>query len=231
MIPITNFENYLVNEEGVVVNSVKGNTLTPSLNENGYLYICLWKNNKGYTKTLHRIVAKAYVPNPNNKPIVNHIDANRANPHKDNLEWVTQSENISHAYKLGTMAQKKKLTDLQLKECLFRFLSGDSMTHLSLEFECALSPLSINLRNTAVKQNKAAEFTAELIRQKRIRNTRSNINKKQPIQQITHDGHVVAIHESLSAASKALDKKTCGPISNALNGRQKQAYGFIWKYI
>lgn len=213
-----------------MVNSSKGNTLTPHLNENGYPYVTLWKNNRQYPKTVHRLVAQTYVPNLLSKPVVNHLDANRANPHKDNLEWVTQSENLLHAYKLGTMSAKKKLTSDQLQECLSRFLLGDNMTTLSAEFEYALSPLSISLRNAAVKADRVQAFTAELIRQKTLRNTAANANKKQPIQQISPDGHIVATYESLYAASHALGKKTTGPISNMLNGRQKLAYGFVWKY-
>lgn len=230
MIPIPDFEQYLISEDGCVVNSKKGNTLTHSLNENGYLYVTLWKNNRQYPRTVHRLVAAAYIPNPNNKPFVNHKDANRANPHKDNLEWVTQSENIQHAYKIGTMTQKKKLSPEELHEALTRFLAGENMTVLSEDFNHGLSRLSINLRNLAVKLGYVEQFTAELVRQKTFRNTAANSTKKQPIQQLTHDNNVVAVHESLTAATKALGKSTSGPISNALLGRQTTAYGFQWKY-
>lgn len=231
MIPIPDFENYLIGEDGVVVNSRKGNALTPVLNENGYLYVTLWKDNKQYPRTVHRLVASAYVGNPDGKPFVNHKDANRANPHKDNLEWVTQSENIRHAYKLGTMSQKRRLTDDQLQECLVRFLQGESMTALSEEFDYALSPLSISLRNQAVRNGQVAEFTKELVRQKAARNKSANLPKRRVVQQLTVDGHILATHESLTAAAHALGKKTCGPISNVLAGRQKLAYGFTWKFM
>lgn len=230
MIPIPDFENYLIGEDGRVVNVRKGNTLTPSLNENGYLYVTLWKHNRAYSRTVHRLVAEAYVPNPDNKPVVNHKDANRANPHKDNLEWVTQGENVKHAYTLGTMTQKRKLSHEDLNDALERFLTGESMTALAAEYAHGLSRLTINLRNLAVKHNCAEQFTSELIRQKRLRNIAANANKKVPIQQIALDGNCVAIHESLTSAAKALGKATSGPISNVLNGRQTTAYGFQWKY-
>lgn len=231
MIPIPEFENYLIGENGQVVNSRKGNILTPSHNENGYLYVTLWKNNHQYLRTVHRLVATAYIPNPENKPFVNHKDANRANPHRDNLEWVTQSENIQHAYRLGTMTQKRRLTLDQMQECLDRFLSGETMTNLSSEFDHGLSRMSINLRNLAVQSSKVEAFTAELIRQKTLRNTAANESRKQRVQQVNPDGHIVATYESLTAATHALGKTTSGPISNALNGRQKHAYGYVWKYV
>lgn len=61
----------------------------------------LWKGNKAYLRKVHRLVAEAFIPNPENKPTVNHIDGNPLNNHVDNLGWATQSENQRHAYKLG----------------------------------------------------------------------------------------------------------------------------------
>lgn len=50
---------------------------------------------------IHRLVAEAFIPNPDNKPQVNHKDGNPANNHKDNLEWTTAQENVQHAYSTG----------------------------------------------------------------------------------------------------------------------------------
>lgn len=91
--------------------------------------------------------------------------------------------------------------------------------------------MSINLRNLAVQSSKVEAFTAELIRQKTLRNTAANESRKQRVQQVNPDGHIVATYESLTAATHALGKTTSGPISNALNGRQKHAYGYVWKYV
>jgi hypothetical protein len=62
----------------------------------GYKYVNLF-NQGGKMKTIHRLVALAFIPNPENKREVNHKDSNRLNNHVDNLEWVTSKENTRHA--------------------------------------------------------------------------------------------------------------------------------------
>lgn len=69
----------------------------------GYLYCELWINNTHKRYAIHRLVAGAFIPNPENKPEVNHKDGNKKNNVVDNLEWVTYSENNLHAFKLGLM--------------------------------------------------------------------------------------------------------------------------------
>ena len=67
----------------------------------GYLLCQLWKDGKGKNHSVHRLVAEAFIPNPEVKQTVNHIDCNKHNNRADNLEWATQSENVRHSVKLG----------------------------------------------------------------------------------------------------------------------------------
>ena len=79
-----------------------GKMLKPSHNSNGYLTVTLALNGRSFPLCVHRIVAQAFIPNPKNKPQVNHINGNRADNNINNLEWCTQSENNLHSYrKLG----------------------------------------------------------------------------------------------------------------------------------
>jgi hypothetical protein len=68
-----------------------------------YEYVNLSVKNKAFTEAVHRAVAKAFIPNPENKPMVNHIDGNKLNNNVCNLEWVTDSENKRHAFEAGLM--------------------------------------------------------------------------------------------------------------------------------
>lgn len=78
--------------------------------KDGYQMCYLFINGTKYSILRHRIVAKLFVDNPENKPQVNHIDGTKSNCNAKNLEWVTQSENIKHAYDNGLM--KKNPLDL-----------------------------------------------------------------------------------------------------------------------
>lgn len=77
-------------------------TLKSYPNENGYMKVNLYdENGKCKKKYVHRLVAEAFIPNPLNKPNVNHKDCNVKNNSVENLEWCTQSENILYCSKLG----------------------------------------------------------------------------------------------------------------------------------
>ncbi len=94
--------NDIVNEEGTVL-KFNRKPMNYYINNKGYVQVPLYRLdvNKRITKTIHRIVAETFIPNPENKPQVNHIDCDKANNKKSNLEWNTQVENMSHARENG----------------------------------------------------------------------------------------------------------------------------------
>lgn len=96
---IIKFENtYQISNIGNVRNKKTGLLLTPQYNKKGYQYVYLSYSHTGRVKWyIHRLVAKHFIPNPENKPQVNHIDCNKQNNSVDNLEWCTNNENQKHA--------------------------------------------------------------------------------------------------------------------------------------
>lgn len=89
-------DRYEVSNFGRVRSLNNNSILKPFKNTGDYLGVKLYKNNIRFNKLLHRLVAQAFIPNPENKPQVNHIDENKTNNIVSNLEWVTAKENINH---------------------------------------------------------------------------------------------------------------------------------------
>lgn len=104
--PVVGFEtNYIVSNSGVVVStgayikSRKGKRVNQHpTTTSAYLYVKLWKGGKMYNRSVHRLVALAFIPNPDNLPVVNHLDGDKTNNHVSNLEWCSHSDNHRHAY-------------------------------------------------------------------------------------------------------------------------------------
>lgn len=100
-LPIVGYEKeYLISNTGKV-KGLKRNKILRNQQGIHYLQVQLNKNGKGKTKTIHRLVAQAFIENPLCKPEVNHIDGNKLNNNVCNLEWVTSSENQQHACDMG----------------------------------------------------------------------------------------------------------------------------------
>ena len=91
---IVHFPNYFIDDFGNVFSKYSNKFLSQSICPNCYLKV----NIGGKTRRVHILVATTLIPNPDNKPQVNHKDGNKLNPHKDNLEWSTASENVKHSF-------------------------------------------------------------------------------------------------------------------------------------
>ena len=92
---IEDYPNYLIYNDGRVWSKFgKGRFLKQSPNAYGYRMVQLWNKNGGKNLLVHRLVAKAYIPNPDNHPTVDHINGIRDDNRIENLRWVTHSENV-----------------------------------------------------------------------------------------------------------------------------------------
>lgn len=96
---------YLVSNFGRVKRLNKG-ILRPETTKRGYQRVILSIGNKQRKKAVHRLVALAFIPNPEKKRTVNHVDGIKVNNRRTNLEWATQSENQLHAVQLGLQKTK-----------------------------------------------------------------------------------------------------------------------------
>jgi len=113
---------YTISTDGIVMNKLT-NREVPQFNctSGRYKAVHLRINGKDYKRMVHRLVAQAFIPNPENKPQVNHIDNNPKNNNVTNLEWVTCLENIHHMIKSGNQVvgvnhKNAKYTEQQIHQ-------------------------------------------------------------------------------------------------------------------
>ena len=111
---------YMVSNKGRVFSELHNKMLSPGKSKGGYLFVNLVKSKNGNIRhwSIHRLVAEAFIPNPNNLPEVNHKDENKLNNRADNLEWCSPTYNVNYgtvlqrkgiAYKKGAYTQRCKI--------------------------------------------------------------------------------------------------------------------------
>lgn len=98
-------------------NQHKSRILKLKVNTSGYLCVNLYGGVECTCKMVHRLVAEAFIPNPENKPQVNHINGNKRNNKVENLEWVTASENQYHAVRTGLHKPSQKQKEAVIARC------------------------------------------------------------------------------------------------------------------
>ena len=98
---IENYEDYVISDQGRVFSYKRSIFLKPGKDTCGYLQVDLHKNGVRKSQKVHRLVASAFIPNPENKRTINHIDGVKINNFVSNLEWATDKENTQHAWRNG----------------------------------------------------------------------------------------------------------------------------------
>ena len=104
---IPGFEDYSIHDDGTVYSRVRNKFLKARF-ISGYPNVLLYKDKKGYNKHIHRLVAQAFIPNPDNLPCINHINGIRHDNSLSNLEWCTHRHNMQHAWKTGLNRNTEK---------------------------------------------------------------------------------------------------------------------------
>ena len=128
----------------------KGRLLKPTLNNNGYLIVMLSKHGKKKRYSLHRLIAETFIPNPGNKPQVNHKNLIKTDCRVSNLEWVNPSENARHAVGTrgswvlrGSQRLQSKLTESDVLSIRSRLTAGEKRDSIARSFgvsyECICS--------------------------------------------------------------------------------------------
>ena len=219
----------------------KSQIIKSYLTHKGYCAIGVTKNNKHKNFAVHRLVAKAFIPNPKNKPQVNHIDGNKENNRVDNLEWNTGSENLKHAYKNKLKLCTKKHRETAKYQCKKNFnkkvlqynLNGNfikewnSITDASNFYNISISSITqccqgiLKSSYKYIWKYKTTDFPLII----------PNYTKQYkciPVLQYTLQNVFVKEYKSLTDASQKTNINA-PHISECIRKKRKTAGGYIWK--
>ena len=133
--------HYAVSNFGRVVNTETKRILLPGQNTGGYFSVLLCDKDQGIEKfiTVHRLVANAFIPNPDNLPAINHINGNILDCSVENLEWVTHKQNSEHAvlmglYSMGDNNPVTKIPDQIVRQICYDFQRGKGIKYVAKKY-------------------------------------------------------------------------------------------------
>lgn len=208
---------------------LKERILKPYPNKKGYLGIDLRKDNKRKCPRVHRLVAQAFITNPENKPQVNHKDCNKTNNKVDNLEWCNNSENQIHAWANGMQPtgddrniSRKKIICVDTGDIFNSIKDAAKFANSSRSniYACCVGNTShckghkFKYLDCDIEYNFVSSGPAGLPARK-VKCIETGI-----------------IHNSLTEASKWLNKIKGGAnIGAVCRGKLKKAYGYHWEYV
>lgn len=222
---IEGFSGYFVDRDGKIFSYKSGNKLELAVQENadGYYVVNLFSGGKYYHKRVNRLVAEAYIPNPNNLPVVHHKDDDRKNNSVDNLEWCTEFQNNRYKvernrHSFGTSHGMAELTEESVVEIYKRLLDG---ADLSICKDYGVSERTVS----RIKSKQSWKYLLEDFPDIPIKERRTNLS----------EGEVEVICERLAmgetqvsiANSFGLDRQTIFRIKKGISFKHiSSKYGF-----
>lgn len=211
--------------------------LKPGLTKQGYLRTDLYKNNKSKHCLIHRLVAKAFIPNPNNFPQINHKDENPLNNHVDNLEWCTAKYNCnygSHNEKVSKTLQEVK-DSIPIKQY---DLQGNFIKEWkgAREIERILGYNQANIRRCCEYHGRYIKgfqwrYSSETNGEESIEpiTIYNTMPQSKPVLQYDKQGNLIREWEYCSMAARELGYDV-STIAKCCRGDYQTAYGYVWKY-
>lgn len=214
--------NYKVDENGNVLSLFSNKILKPKLKKNGYQEYCLYINKEKVNLLAHRIVATAFIDNPDNLETVNHIDGNKANNCKDNLEWCSYSDNEKHAWE----------NNLNNSEAIDKAVLQYTMNGIFVkEYKsCAEAVRETGIKHVHCAAKGARKSAGGYKWKFKYEQPIKNTGNKKSVIQYDLSGNIIATYDSISEAARATDiNRKC--INDCCNKKIKTSGGYIWKFL
>ncbi len=226
--------NYLISNKGRVFSLYFHRLRKPTIDKSGYYSVGIREKGKTYQKRINRLVAENFIPNPENKPIVNHIDSNRTNNNVENLEWCTYRENNLHSAKYGYGQHKnQKLNEEQRKQIKDLYYSNQySKKELANKFNVHESTISRILRSSkkeSINQIRNKGLSVETIKEIRRLFESGNYTQKElaEIYNVSRScitKHTSGIKKLNQKKPKELDKRF-----NHFTNKEKEAIKLLYQ--
>lgn len=215
-----------IDKNNVIIKLRKERILKPLLRKDGYLSVSLSAHGKVEKKLLHRLVAEAFLPNPDNLPIINHKDEIRTNDNVDNLEWCTYSYNTT--YGNARVKWLSKVINGTKSKPVYQFDKDGILIKEYPSAHEAARQLNITVSgiiSCCLGYNKYNKCGGYLWKYK---NDSKDIIPVKRIFQMTKEGIILNAYYGITEAEKKTGiLKTA--IANCLAKRSKSAGGYLWK--
>ena len=214
-------EDYQVSKLGRIRSLKRKNIkiMNIKINRHGYCTVYLTKNGILKTLTVHRLVAKAFIPNPENKPCIDHINTIRTDNRVENLRWVTHKENCNNEL---TIKKKSDNTKGENNPMYGKHHTKEMKEKITNNKERS-KKISKSLKGHSV-----SDESREKISKNHADVSGSNHPRARKIAQYNLNEELIKIWNCISQAEKELG---ISHISNCCNGKRKTAGGFKWKYV
>lgn len=227
---------YKISNFGNVFSNYVSRIIRPGTTRDGYKYVFLSKNKEKKMNTIHRLVAKAFLDNPNNYPIVNHKDENPSNNRADNLEWCTvaynNTYNNAHIKRAQFLSKRvyrynkygnifEEYASVQDASKILKVSSGDIV-------DCCNGNLITYLNSVWSYEVLSKQDVIERFQKSATYRQNNKLSKK--VNQYDLNGNFIASYPSAREASRQLGISQ-SLISSVCRGEHPHTHGFIFKYV